>query len=226
VKAAAAVLLVGLLGGGSLATANALYRAGQVDRAVEEYRRVAAGDSSALARYDMGTALLRLGRYDEARSLLAAAADADSAAGAGRELRFRAAYNAGNTDLEPVFRRQVPDSARDDRLRRAIARYKQALRLVPGDLDAKWNLELAQRLLRPKSGGGGGAQNPNQGGGGGGGNQNSNASPNPQPSGAGGSPISQQQAEKILQQAENSETVVQRQKLKKTPTGQQAVRDW
>jgi Ca-activated chloride channel family protein len=225
VKATSAVLLAGLLGGGSLATANTLYRAGQVDRAVEEYRKVAANDSSALVRYNMGTALLRAGRYDEARRLLGAAADADSAGGATKELRFRAAYNAGNTDLEPVFRKQVPDSARNDRLRRAIGRYKQALRLSPGDLDAKWNLELAQRLLQQSGGGGGGAQN-NQGGGGGSGNQSSSQSPNPSPSGSGGSPISQERAEKILEQAENSETVVQRQKLKKAPTGQRAVRDW
>jgi Ca-activated chloride channel homolog len=225
VKAASAALLLGLVGGGSLATANQLYRAGQTDRALEEYRRVASTDSSALLRYDMGTALLRAGRWDEARALLSAAADADSASGADAELRFRAAYNTGNTDLEPVFRKQVPDSSRNDALHRAIGRYKQALRLNPGDLDAKWNLELAERLIRPSNGGGGGGGGQG-GGGGGGGNQNANPSPSPQSAGGGGSPITQDRAEQILQQAENSETVIQRQKLKKAPTGQAAVRDW
>ncbi|MDB4952131.1 MAG: hypothetical protein JWM27_4780 [Gemmatimonadetes bacterium] len=221
-----ALLLVGaLLGGGSLATANALYRAGRSGPAITEYQRVLSTDSSALARYDAGTALLAAGRFADALRLLAAAADADSAAQPVAELRFRAHYNAGNADLEPVFRKQVPDSARDAGLRRAIARYERALRMTPGDLDAKWNLELAQRLLQQNNGGGGGAQNPNQGGGGGSGNDDSNASDNPQ-SGGGDAPISRSQAEQILARAEHSETQVQQQKLKKTPTGQSAVRDW
>jgi tetratricopeptide (TPR) repeat protein len=217
-----ALLLATLVGGGSLAIANQKYRGGHTAEAVAEYRRVAAHDTTMLARYDLGTALLATGAFDEARGLLSTAADADSTR-ATEELRFRAAYNAGNTDLEPVFRKQVPDTARDGALRRAIARYKQALRLRNGDLDAKWNLELAQRLLQQNGGGGGGGGG---NGGGGGGDGQSNASN--QPRGGDASPQATQRtaAEEVLARAENAEQRVQMQKLKKTNTGQPAVRDW
>ena len=221
-KPVAGLALIAAIGGGSLAVANQRYRGGHAEEAVAEYRQVIAHDSTALARYDFGTALLATGKYDEARPLLAFAADADSTA-ADHELRFRAAYNAANTDLEPVFRKQAPDSARDERLRRAIARYKQALRLNGGDLDAKWNLELAQRLLQQNGGGGGGGAQ-NQGGGGG--NGQADASDPPQGSDAGPQATARTQAEKILARAENAEQQVQLQKLKKTNTGQPAGRDW
>jgi len=216
-----------LLGGG-LAEGNRLYRGGQFRRAAEAYaRRHAAGDSSVALRYNLGTALLRLGRWDDARPHLEAAMEARKPA----ELRQRALYNAGNADLEPVFGRKVTDDAkRTEMLRRAIVRYKDALLARPGDVDAKWNLELALRLLRhdPPSGGGGGGQDQNQGGGGGGDDAPRQAAPQPSPAPqpAPAPELTQEQAERILTGASNAEKDAQRQVLSRNRGQRNAVRDW
>jgi tetratricopeptide (TPR) repeat protein len=215
-----------LLGGG-LVEGNRLYRSGQFRRAAEAYqRRVAAGDTSAAARYNLGTALLRLRRWDEARPLL------ESASGVERqpELGQRALYNAGNTDLEPVFRRSVSEpEARRERLLRAIGRYKDALLARPADADAKWNLELAQRLLRreEQSGGGGGEDQRNQGGGGGGqGPPQPAPQPAPSPQRTPAPELSQREAERILTGAARAEADAQREVLSRVRGERKAVRDW
>lgn len=214
--------------GGGLVEGNRLYRAGQFRRAAEAYqRRVAAGDTTAAARYNLGTALLRLERWDTARALL----ESDTATRREPELRQRALYNAGNADLEPVFRRKVTEAdARRERLLRSIARYKDALLARPGDADAKWNLELAQRLLRdePKSGGGGGADQPSQGGGGGG--QQPSPQPAPQPAPAPqqalAPELSEREAERILTGASQAEAEAQREVLSRVRGQRKSVRDW
>lgn len=216
-----------LLGGG-MVEGNRLYRAGQFRRAAEAYqRRAAAGDTSAAARYNLGTALLRLRKWDEARPLLESASQVQHAP----ELRQRALYNAGNADLQPVFLKQVKEpDARRERLERAIARYKDALLARPGDADAKWNLELAQRLLDhepPRSGGGGGQDQQSQGGGGGGQQQPQPApqpAPTPQPSPA--PELSQREAERILTGASRAEADAQREVLSRMRGQHKTVRDW
>ncbi|HYH79602.1 MAG TPA: hypothetical protein VEX86_07385 [Longimicrobium sp.] len=215
-----------LLGGG-MAEGNRLYRAARFRLAAEAYaRRYAEGDSSVVLRYNLGTALLRLQRWDEARPHL----DAATAAQKPAELRQRALYNAGNADLEPVFRRTVTDDAkRTEMLRRAIGRYKDALLARPNDADAKWNLELALRLLRrdPPSGGGGG-QDQDQGGGGG--DDDAQQQPAPQPSPAPrpapAPELSQEEAERILTGASNAEKDAQREALSRNRGERNAVRDW
>jgi len=216
-----------LLGGG-IVEGNRLYRAGQFRRAAEVYqRRAAAGDTSAEVRYDLGTALLRLQKWDEARPLLESAAEVRRVPA----LRQRALYNAGNADLEPVFRRKVTEAdARRERLQRAIAHYKDALLARPGDGDAKWNLELAQRLLDrepPRSGGGGGADEESQGGGGGG-PQTPQPAPQPAPSPqqAPAPELSQREAERILTGASKAEAEAQREVLSRVRGQRKTVRDW
>lgn len=216
-----------LLGGG-IAEGNRLYRAGQFRRAAEAYaRRYADGDSSAALRYNLGTALLRLQRWDEARPHLEAAVEAQRPP----ELRQRALYNAGNADLEPVFRRRVTDEERRrELLLRAIGRYKDALLLRPNDGDAKWNLELALRLLRrePPSGGGGGGQDQNQAGGGGGDDtpRQPAPQPSPAPNPAPAPELTQEEAQRILTGAASAEKDAQRQVLSRNRGERNAVRDW
>jgi tetratricopeptide (TPR) repeat protein len=214
-----------LLGGG-LAQGNRLYRSGQFRLAAQVYqKRYDAGDTTSALRYDLGTALLRLGRWDDARPHLETAAESRVAA-----LRQRAQYNAGNADLEPVFEKKVTDPGqRRERLERAIRRYKEALLITPGDGDAKWNLELAERLLQrepPKQGGGGGGQQQNPSSGGGGGGQQASPSPAPNPNPAPRPELSQQQAEQILTGASNAEKEAQREVLSRNRTQQKPVRDW
>lgn len=217
-----------LIGGGALAEAERAYRRGDYQAAAQGYgRALAAGDSSAAVRYNLGTALLRLGRHDEARPHLEAAARARARA----DLRFRAEYNAGNADLQAVAGGRVPAEQRRERLTRAIRQYRNALLRNPDDADAKWNLELASRLLREQAGSSGGgddeeSENPS---GGGGENPPTPGTPAPQPGTAGegaGRPMTPEQAERILAGAEAREQRVQRQQLKQDQNRIHGVRDW
>jgi tetratricopeptide (TPR) repeat protein len=216
-----------LIGGGVLADAERAYRRGDYQAAAQGYgRALAEGDSSALVRYNLGTALLRLGRHDEARAHLEAAARARALA----DIRFCAEYNAGSADLQPVASGRVPPEQRRERLTRAIRHYRGALLINPGDADAKWNLELANRLLREEAGGGGGGDEKNESPGGGGGqNPPSPATPQPQPSSAdegAGRPMTREQAERILAGAEAREQRIQRRQLKQDQNRIHGVRDW
>ena len=208
-------------------TPHAQYRRGEVRPAAEAYARaVERGDTSAAARYNLGTALLRLRAFDEARPHLEAAVPR-----AGRALRERAHYNLGNTELEPAFADTSKSEEWKARLRRAVAHYKRALLLDATDRDAKWNLELAQRLLAepPESGGGGGAADT------GGGDGEDDADPQPAPgppqptrssAGTGDPDLSPGDAERILSSAERDERELQRRKLREAPPGERAARDW
>lgn len=230
------IAVAGLLGwflGGGVFLGNRLYRAGDVRGAEAAYvAAMAEGDSSAAVRYNRGTALLRLGRWNDARTALEAAARAAAEDG-GTELPFRAAYNAGNADLEPVFRAAVPDSARATLLRRAVARYRAALLLRPGDADAKWNLELATRLLREEPGGGGGGAGEDEGGGGDDAGQEDAPdpdSPGPEAGGRQGGEaerLERSEAGRLLAGADRAERELQRRRLRQgqepPPPG---TRDW
>lgn len=216
-----------LIGGGALAEGDRAFRRGDYTRAAQAYQRALAdGDSSATVRYNLGTALLRLGRHDAARPHLEAAARPRGRA----DLSLRAEYNAGNADLAPVAAGRVPQPQRSERLQRAIAHYRRALLLNPGDADAKWNLELAQRLLRQQGGGGGGGEDPkDQPRGGGGQGPQSPASPQPQPgqaSSGGNQPMTPERAERILAGAEAREQQIQRQQLKRDQARISGIRDW
>jgi Ca-activated chloride channel homolog len=205
---------------------NRAFEQGRFEDAVAEYARaLERGGDSALLRYNLGTALLRLGRYAEAREHL------ERAGGDGVEHRVRqpARYNAGNSELEPAFGAEASPE-RSEALRRAILHYRQALLLDPTDADAKWNLELAQRLLAQQAGGGGGADDPQQGGGGGGGDQDDTARPDPAPGEGGGDgaqpQMSPAEAERVLRSAAEVERELQQQKLRRGESPPPMVRDW
>lgn len=186
-----------------------LFGSGDFEGAVQAYREIVAQQpESALHRYNLGTAHLRLQRYDSAAVHLT---EATRLAGSG-DVGQHGRYNLGNADLEAVFAdRQRED--RLERLRRALEAYKSALLLDSADIDAKWNLELCRWLLEqePESGGGGG------GGGGGDESEQGRQDPQPQPGGPGGGQprISQQAAERILAAAETRELGVQQEALSK-----------
>ncbi|HYW07025.1 MAG TPA: tetratricopeptide repeat protein [Longimicrobium sp.] len=226
------LVVIALSSAGCADSANARYRQGEVAEAAALYARaVERGDSSPEARYNVGTARLRLRQFDAARPDLESAASAAGPA----DLVPRAHYNAGNADLEPAFADSVESGERSTRLRRAVARYQRALLLAPGDTAAKWNLELAQRLLAKSdsSGGGGGGAEQDSGAGGAGEEDApepspSNAPPRPTPSSAGaGNPnLSPGEAERILADAERDERELQRRKLRQAPQNERAARDW
>lgn len=110
---------------------NRYYRESKYDEALTEYRsaQVLAPELPALS-FNAGDALFRKGELaDAVREFEKATAARDSL------LSSSAYYNAGNGYVG------VGD------IGNAIESYKQALRRNPGDVDAKYNLELALKLL-------------------------------------------------------------------------------
>jgi Ca-activated chloride channel family protein len=213
---------------------NRLYRAGKYAEAVTAYRAaLQAGDDSPELRYNLGTALVRLGRYEEAEQHLRAALDAVDP-----ELRERTLYNLGNRYLEAARASTQPEE-QGPMLRTAIEAYQRALRLAPRDAEAKWNLEMAlreeqqQQQNQPSEDEGGeGEQQPQeQPPQGGSGAQNAEdpqdleqESENPQASDR--SPLTREQADRILSAIEQDERDLTRRNLRRGQRRTPVRKDW
>ena len=210
-----ALLLIPVLGG-ALAEGARLFRRGDYAGAARVYAAaLERGDGSPRIRYGLGTALLALGRWDEARAELErAAGDAPA------EVAWPARYNAGNADLERVVRGDT--AARRERLTRAVEAYRGALRLRPDDRLAKWNLELAQRLLReppePAGGGGGGDDEDDS--------EQERAQPRPAPAPSPAPTLTRPQASRLLDAIERREAELQREELRQPRGSPRVLRDW
>ena len=124
---------------GSLEHGNRLYRDGRDERAAELYlARTGSRFTAPEALYNLGTVLLRPPGGPEAEQYLRLATETgDSAA------IQRGHYNLGVHHLHQMEASSEPD-ARVPLLGAAIRSNRQALRLDPGDEDARWNLALAQ----------------------------------------------------------------------------------
>lgn len=237
--ARAAVLALVILGStgfgiGDFERGNRLYRAGKYEEAVAAYQKVLdSGKATPQLHYNLGTALLALGRYTEAEPHFDAALQ-----GVEPELRQRTFYNLGNRFLRDA-REQADLKRQGELLEGAVEAYKRALRLTPEDVDAKWNLELAlrdkeeneqkQRDQQQQQSGGGGQQQQQQSQGGGGG-----ASPSRSQAGEGDDagasreqrPMSQEQADRILSAVEQDERELTREKLRRGQRRTPVLRDW
>jgi Ca-activated chloride channel family protein len=112
-------------------TANGLFAAGDYAGALAEYRNLQLDlpDSPELA-VNAANAMHKLAQYPQALPEYGKAID-------GKDLKIRATaqYDRGNT----LFRMGRFEDARDA--------YREVLRIDPGDRDAKFNLEIVQRLL-------------------------------------------------------------------------------
>lgn len=216
-----------VLGIGDVERGNRLYRAGQYAEAVEAYRAALAdGEDSPQLQYNLGTALLRLERYDDAQRHLEAALAAVEP-----ELRRRTLYNLGNRFLEPIMRHGESDEqVRRRHLDLAVESYRSALRIDPDDMDAKWNLELAQQQQEAMAGGGGGGdgEDDEQQQSGEGADQEQPASEQPQPRSPrpDGSAMSREQAEQILNAVEQDERELYQDQLRKGSRETPVIRDW
>jgi len=184
----------------------ALFADGNVMGAIRGYREmVTRGDTSAMTRYNLGTALLGADSLPEAVELLEAVRRSTDG-----ELRMRARYNAGLAQLRLGRMAENPNA--NDALAAALSAYRALLLDRPTDDDAKWNFELALRHPPPNSGGGGG----------GGGNSESQQEPQPAQS---QSSLDQRQAEALLNSAAREERDVQGRKQRQgkvPPVG----KDW
>ena len=199
--ALAAALLFMLVGcarqSGSAAAARA-YNAKQYASAAVAFRRVIdAGDKSAETLYNYGTSLLSADSLSPSAEVLERTAESRDP-----ELRYRSLFNLGLAHLKRGL--SAPPQQADEPLDASLAAYKKVLLLRSGDLDAKWNYELA---LRKKQ----------QGGGGGGGGGQSQQSPSPQsqaPKPSGG--LGERQAEQLLGSAAREERDVQAKRQKQS----------
>lgn len=222
--------LVGF-GVGDLERGNRLYREGRFAEAVEAYARALEdGNDSPVLRYNLGTALLALGRFEEAEEHLSEALD-----GVDPSVRERVYYNLGNRYLregrsaaEPERRRQLMGAAAES--------FRQALRLDPEDVEAKWNYELAleeqERQEPPPSDDSQDQQqqqNQDQqdqqspGGGGGQGDQESEQQGGQRPE---RQPMTREQAERLLSAVEQDERDLVRETLRKGQRETAVARDW
>ena len=113
-----------------------LYADGRYRESYEAFQRAFAARPDPTVQFALGTTLYRLKRYEEAARSFRETAGADG-------LQHQSYYNLGN-----AYVRAAEESGDRERLLGdAITAYEQALRLVPHDSAAKWNLELAVRRL-------------------------------------------------------------------------------
>jgi tetratricopeptide (TPR) repeat protein len=211
---------------------NRHYRAGRYAEAVREYEAaLKSGVDTPELHYNLGTALLQLGREDEAEQHLQVALRSRDAA-----LRQRAYFNTGYRALNQG-RRGGEDASQ--RLDAAIENYKRSLRLDPTDRDAKWNLELAIREQEKQKQNQGGSNSPQSQG------QNDDQKQRGQSGAAGQNnaqssagqgrdqgnamqqrPMSREQADRILSAIEQDERQLTREKLRKGQRRTPVARDW
>ncbi len=111
-----------------------LYDQGKYLEAYEAWQAVVRQQGGPDVRYNAGNALYRMHQYAEAAKTWR-----DAMGGSQGDLRQHAFFNMGN-----AFVRAAEDAnPLSGYLERAVDAYEEALRLDPGDTDAKWNLEIA-----------------------------------------------------------------------------------
>lgn len=164
--AACGLAALGLVGAlrqerASLERGNRFYHGGSVERAQEIYRARAESDlATGVDAYNLGTALLTLGAPDaeeylraatEGTATQAAATEGGTTERAPREEMDSAAVQRGYYNLGQLLLSRLDEVAAADEaiplLAAAVGSNRAALRLDPGDADARWNLALAQLLL-------------------------------------------------------------------------------
>ncbi len=174
-------------------------------------RRAPERDKPAIGLYNAGTNLLKRDSLKLAVPPLTKAADSKDT-----EVRHHARFNLGLDYL--LQGRRAKDSA-DAPLDSALFRYKQILEVAVVDSDARWNYELALRQRKGGGGGGGGGKsaNPSPAPA-----QSRNQAPAPKPVPG----MTPQQAEAVLNAAEDQETDVQGKRQKKNVPAPPRGKDW
>ena len=220
---------------GDIERGNRLYAEGKYAEAVAAYQKaLQSGRATPTLNYNLGTALVQLGRYDEAAQFLNRAIE-----GVEPDVRKRALYNLGNRFLlQARASKDASPEAVGTMLDAAAEAYRRALRLDPSDADAKWNLELTLRdreenqkkqdqqsnndEQEPEQQ----DQNQEQGGG-------TSTSQSQSESGEGGDAgkrqqqqLSKEQADRILSAVEQDERELTRDKLRKGQRRTPVLRDW
>ena len=134
--------LIGWNGGWTrfIAAGNEAYSLGNYDAAYAAFQQATLENADTpIAPYNLGTALYKKGRFNEATLAFQESLSKHSRETEEQPDLAVLYYNLGNAQFK-----------RGD-LGRAIDSYKYTLRLNPQDTDAQYNLALAQQLLRQQS---------------------------------------------------------------------------
>ncbi len=121
---------------------NRQFNKGNYEESIERYgKALNFAPGSFEATYDLGNALYKAERYDQAEQTMRQAA-ADTLRN--EKERAEAFYNLGNAQF------------RQKKYKEALESYKQSLRLDPSDMEAKYNYAYTKKLLDDQQNGGGG----------------------------------------------------------------------
>lgn len=102
------------------------------DAEVDYMRALEKNPESVKGQYNLGGALYKQENYEDATKLYGNVASRDADA----DTRAKAFYNLGNSYVK------------EQKFQEAIESYKSALRLKPGDMDTKYNLEYAKKMMQ------------------------------------------------------------------------------
>lgn len=211
--ASLALLLSGcVLPGALVMRAGDQYTGGQYGRAASSYRQaIRDGDRRPEILYNLGTALIAADSIDASLEPLERSVVRDN-----EELRYRATFNLGLAFLK-AGQASAPGA---DSTRRAFAAavetYKRAILMRPGDVDAKWNYELALQELQQSGGGGSNQDQPRQ-----------QQQQQPQPQQPQSGDLGREQAEQLLNSAARDEQAVQGRKQQEArPATRRGGKDW
>lgn len=127
---------------------NRAYEQLDYDRAEERYREAQElSDTCFEAKFNLGDALYKQQRFDEAEKIFAALATDSTRSTLDRAHSY---YNLGNT----LFQQK--------KYQEALSAYKRSLRLNPADLETKYNYAYTKKYIEDNQQGGGGGGNNDQ----------------------------------------------------------------
>ena len=135
-------VLVGWMGGWkrTLNAGHTAYSLGNYDAAHAAFQQATLENmDTPVAPYNLGTALYKKGRFNEAMGAFQASLSRHSKQAQDLPDLAYVYYNLGNAQFKTGD------------LESAIESYKHALRLNPQDADAQYNLALAQQLLKQQA---------------------------------------------------------------------------
>lgn len=112
---------------------NDHYRKGEYSQAQDKYNKILEKKSSELkARFNLGDALYKQGKFSESENIFSAlTSEAQDV-----KLKEPSFYNMGNAQF------------RQENYAGAVQAYEAALKIDPKDEDARYNLALAQKMLK------------------------------------------------------------------------------
>lgn len=184
-----------------VAKGNELYKKQQYEKAAEEYKKAAdINEKNPQAMYNLGNALYKSKKTEAAEKVYDnAAQNANEPTG-----KSRAVYNKGVA------------LTRQSKLQESIDAYKDALRLIPTDEEARQNLQKALNELKKQQ-----QQQPKD-------DKNkqdkNKQKPNDQPQNK--SKLNEKQAERMLNSLRQEEKKLQQGMQKKNNTGGANSKDW